>query len=68
MRIFRGVTKLEGKQVSKEALTHIRAVPHMKTQDELDAFKTYCDTSTEKAVRGMLVYINDLSQLEEIKP
>lgn len=40
----------------------------MKTQDELDAFKTYCDTSTEKAVRGMLVYINDLSQLEEIKP
>ena len=54
---FRGVMKLEGKQVSKDALTCIWAVLHIKMQDELDTFKWYCETSQEKAVQGKAVHV-----------
>ncbi|TFK92534.1 hypothetical protein K466DRAFT_595192 [Polyporus arcularius HHB13444] len=46
----RNVTKLSHK-CSAEAIARVRALPTIRTKEELEAFKTYCERSEEKALR-----------------
>ena len=56
--IYRGITKLVQQGVSPEAIQRIRALPHLKTPEELGEFKQFCQTSSEKAVKGEYYSLN----------
>lgn len=50
--ISSGLNELLKRGVPAEVVDRLRTLPHLQTQEDIDAFREFCEASPHKLVRG----------------